>query len=102
MIETNAESVADWIEDEADSLENDVEDMLDTATENTLDRARQEVPVRTGALRASLDSEGHTVFSNKEYAPHVGLGTIHMEQRDYLWGPAREELQKALREVIDE
>ena len=100
-IDTNADDVADWLEEQADEFEDDVEQMLENVTENTYERARLEVPVDTGQLRDSIQQGENEVFSDLEYAPHVRLGTIYLDGTDYLWGPAEEELEKALRDLAN-
>jgi hypothetical protein len=101
LFETNAEDVGDWFEAEAEQLKTDAEEAMTQARDETLKRAKTEVPVDTGRLRASLQADGDSVFSDVPYAPHVGLGTVHREANDYLWDPAEEEIRKALEELAN-
>jgi hypothetical protein len=89
LIDTNAGEVADWVDDQAQYFGTEVEKMLDRTTERTYDKAREEVPVDTGALMESLTKNlrSHKVYSELDYAPHVGLGTIYMDRQPYLWKP---------------
>lgn len=95
-IDHNADTVAAWTQGQRAFFGEQVEHMLDRATQRTEQKAKKEVPVDTGDLRASLDTEGHSVFSGLDYAPHVGLGTIYQDRQDYLWGPAAEILDEEL------
>lgn len=101
MIETNADEVGDWFEEQLDEFGDEVESLEEEAARRTHERAVDEVPVDTGDLRDSLTQAEGEVYSALEYAPHVGLGTIYMEQQDYLWGPAREAFVKLLKELAD-
>jgi len=101
MLETNADDVSDWIEEQVDELEEDVDDIVEQATEATLQRAQDEVPVDTGRLKNSLQRDDNSVFSDLDYAPHVGLGTIYQDGTDYLWGPAEEEITNALEQLAN-
>lgn len=102
MIETNGDDVADWIEDQKEEFEEDVDEMLNEATDETLSDAQDQVPVDTGDLKESLQKNKHSVFSDLDYAPDVGLGTIYQDQQDYLWGPAEENIKNALQKLADE
>lgn len=61
----------------------DIKPIIEDATERVRDEARKRVPVDTSELLLSIDSkveptpEGYkgTIFSNKEYATYVELGT---------------------------
>lgn len=65
-----------------------VTDALHQAGEAVADRARGYVPVRTGALKASIeviDGDGYVlVGSSMHYAVYVELGTSRMSARPYL------------------
>jgi len=100
--DTNAEQVSEWIEDEREDLEDEVEQMIDDVVERTHEAALEEVPVDTGRLRDSLQMGEQSVYSELDYAPHVGLGTIYMEGTDYLWGPGEEVLKRALEELASD
>lgn len=95
-VEHNADEVADWLESQRRDFVGAVEQMLDRATQETLSTAKKKVPVDTGALKDSLQKDGHTVGSPLEYAPHQGLGTIYQEGTDYLWGPASDILDEEI------
>jgi len=99
MIETNADEVAGWWEESAEGFEDELEEAKKSWAERVHERATDEVPVDTGDLRDSLTKVEGEVYSTLDYAPHVGLGTIYMEQQDYLWGPAREELAEVLKQL---
>ena len=101
MITTNAGDVSDWWDNMEEALREDAEGFAEEAARRTHDRAVAEVPVDTGALRDSLTQAEGEVYSTLHYAPHVGLGTIFMEQQDYLWGPAKEEFIRLLKEMAD-
>lgn len=95
-VEHNADEVSDWIDAQRRDFVGHVEQMLDRATERTLQTSKEKVPVDTGDLRDSLQADGHTVGSSLEYAPHQGLGTIYQEGTDYLWGPASDILEEEI------
>jgi len=99
LFDTNGKEVSDWFETEAEQLEKDVEEMLKDATNATETEAKKEVPVDTGDLKESLTKDEHEVYSSLDYAPHVGLGTVFMEEQDYLWGPAAQAIKDALKEL---
>ena len=99
---SNGDEVAEWLEDQVGDFADTRAGMIKQATDDAYEKALDEVPVDTGALKESLTkryagNEGE-IYSELEYAPHVGLGTIYMDQQDYLWGPARKALKKALKD----
>jgi hypothetical protein len=102
LFDTNAEDVSDWFEEQADEFEEDVQDMLEQAERETHEAALEKVPVDTGRLRDSLQRGDNSVYSDVEYAPHVGLGTVRIEGTDYLWGPAEEAIRNALEDLSRE
>jgi len=98
-VDHNAEDVSRWIDSERRDFVGQVENMLDRATERTLEEAQDRVPVDTGALRDSLATQEHSVYSPLEYAPHVALGTIYQEAQPYLWDAAREVLETEVKRL---
>ena len=96
LIDSNAPDVADWFEEQAEKIKDDAGSLPQRAAKATHERAVKEVPVDTGDLRDSLTLDENEVYSGLHYAPHVGLGTIFMDQQDYLWGPAKEEFLRLI------
>ena len=96
MVESNGEDVSDWIDAQRRDFVGQVEETLDRNTERTLEEARDEVPVDTGELRDSLEAFGRAVGSDKEYAPHVALGTIFQSGQPYLWPVGKRVLEEEL------
>ena len=77
----------------------------DDAAELTLTRAKNNAPVRTGRLRASVTREGGRVFTACPYAPFVELGTVRQAPNPFLSASADmlsyfRLSQQAYREVI--
>ena len=72
----------------ANAIEGAVRAALGDVGQKAVDYARQAVPVRTGALRDSIDSEvsGSTVTigAGESYAAYVCLGTAKQPPRPYL------------------
>jgi len=101
-IDTNADEVADWLDEQLDEFQDTRPGMLTQAQNDTYKRARDKVPVDTGDLKDSLEKLGYGVGSDLHYAPHVGLGTIHMDGTDYLWGPAKKALKQALKDYAED
>jgi len=102
LLDSNAPDVEDWFEEHAEKIKDDAESLPQRAAKATEDRAIEEVPVDTGALKESLRREENEVYSELDYAPHVGLGTIYMDQQDYLWGPAKEEFLRLINSMTDD
>jgi hypothetical protein len=102
LLDSNAPDVEDWFEEQAEKIKDDAGSLPQRAAKATEDRAFEEVPVDTGALKESLTREENEVYSELEYAPHVGLGTIYMDQQDYLWGPAKEEFLRLINSMTDD
>jgi hypothetical protein len=95
-VEHNASEVSGWIDSQREDFVGSVEEMLERATERTLQEAKEKVPVDTGDLKDSLQRGERSVYSTLEYAPHQGLGTIYQERTDYLWGPASDILDEEI------
>jgi len=102
LFDTSGAEVGDWFETSADELQDDVEQMLQQATDTTYTEARREVPVDTGALKDDITKDEHEVYNTLHYAPHVGLGTIYMEEQDYLWRPAAQAIKDALHALAND
>jgi len=70
------------------AIDSAVRAALSDVGQKAVDYARQAVPVRTGALRDSIDSEvsGSTVTigAGENYAAYVELGTTARDARPYL------------------
>jgi len=98
-VDHNAGDVSRWIDSERRDFAGQVENMLDRATERTLEEAQDRAPVDTGTLRDSLATQEHSVYSPLEYAPHVALGTIYQEAQPYLWDAAREVLETEVKRL---
>lgn len=98
-IDHNAGEVSDWLDRERRDFAGQVEEMLDRTTRRTHEEAQSEVPVDTGQLRDSLQREGHSVFSDLDYAPHVGLGTIYQDAQPYLWEPGEKILEEEVKRL---
>lgn len=102
LFDTNAEQVSEWIEDEREDLEDEVEQMMEDVVERTHEAALEKVPVDTGRLRDSLQKGESSVYSELEYAPHVALGTVYQDAQPYLWKPAEEIVKQALEELASD
>jgi len=94
--ETNGGEVGAWWKAQAEQFEDDVEDMLEQAVDETYRKNQQQVPVDTGQLKESYTKEHWGVYSSLDYAPHVGLGTIYMDAQPHLWEPGREAFKEAI------
>jgi hypothetical protein len=101
LIDSNASDVANWFGEQADFFGDDVQEMVQEATDRTYEIALQKVPVDEGDLKDSLTKEKGVVYSELSYAPHVGLGTIYMDGTDYLLGPAEGAIQYALKQLAE-
>jgi hypothetical protein len=103
IIETNADDVEHWFWKEARQLEDDARQMIEDATNETYEKAIKDVPVDTGALRDDITKEVEgmrgTVYNLLHYAPHVGVGTVFMEGRDYLYRNGRDAIVSAMKSL---
>lgn len=102
LIDTNAPDVEDWFQERAEGIKDDAGSLPQRAAQATHERSLKEVPVDTGALKDSLTRDENEVYSGLDYAPHVGLGTIFMDQQDYLWGPAKEEFLRLISKMEED
>lgn len=72
----------------ANAIEGAVRAALGDVGQKAVDYAKEAVPVRTGALRDSIDSEVSgdtvTISAGENYAQYVELGTTARDARPYL------------------
>ena len=107
MFETNADEFAAEMREEIEQLEKDTEAMMKDLVDETYTESQRKVPVDTGDLKGSAGKEVLTtgtspegrVYYDTPYAAFVGLGTRYMEAQDYLFGPAKQAIKDALKDL---
>lgn len=89
----------------AELTDQKLDEAAEKLAQETVERAQELVPVRTGALQRSIDKEQAgpmhwEVFAGEDYAAAVEFGTARgMPARPYLT-PAMEEARQKLPEVV--
>ncbi len=101
------EDLDDLPDQQSEALEEDVHNIIETASDNMVTYAQGIVPVRTGNLMASIFSEYEeddlsiTLGATAEYASFIEYGTVKMRAQPFL-GPAAASGQEEMSARIEE
>jgi len=102
-----------WLESLPDKVEEKTRDKMQEIVEDATEQARNEAPVRTGRLRASIGwmwrlEEGYKIFAEAPYAVYQEFGTRYIQAKMFMtrawetimirWQEVVERVSEALRE----
>lgn len=104
MIKVNAKKCISDLDKIINGLDAAIDDALLTMAELCAEYAAHEAPVRTGALRASIEPVeafgGYFVRAGAKHAPYVEFGTSRMAAQPYM-EPAGQRMNVNAQKVVE-